>query len=76
MKPLIAYKSLLRCGGLLLIALAIFHLTKPNHDLPAKAAIAEKQATECQAYAGPDDESYIKHLAEQLFPVLKSLNLM
>jgi hypothetical protein len=41
-----------------------------------KAAIVEKQATECQAYAGPDDESYIKHLAEQLFPVLKSLNLM
>ena len=76
MKLLTAYKSLLRCGGLLLIALATFHLVKPNRDLIAKAVIAEKHATECQSGAGPGNKSYIKYLAGQLFPVLKRLNLM
>jgi hypothetical protein len=76
MKPLTAYKGLLRCGGLLLIALVAFHLAKPNRDLPAKAVIAEKHVAVRQPDAGPGNETYIKYLAGQLFPVLKSLNLM
>jgi hypothetical protein len=74
MKTFTLYKSLLLAGGLLLICLTGLHLGKPNR--PDIATAIEKHAGINSCDMDPAGGSYLKDIAEKLFPVLKSLNLM
>jgi hypothetical protein len=76
MKPITGYKSLLLGSGLLLISLIGLRLSQTDRtDIP-HARKAEKNVPATKCVIDPTGASYIKDIAEKLFPVLKSLNLM
>jgi len=76
MKTLTAYKSLLLAGGLLLICLAGLTYKKSDGNTILNAARAEKHSVITTCAMDTSGGSYLKQIAEKLFPVLKSLNIM
>ena len=76
MKTLTGYKSLLLGSGLLLISLIGLRLSQPDRIDILRAQKAEKKATTIKCGIDSNSSSYIKDVAEKLFPVLKSLNIM
>ena len=76
MKPITGYKSLLLGSGLLLISLIGLRLSQTGCRDILRAQKVEKNVTNTKCGIESNTTSYIKDIAEKLFPVLKSLNVM
>ena len=76
MTTLKGYKSLLLGSGLLLISLIGLRLSQTDRTDMLHGSRAEKKAAATKCGIRPNGTLYIKDIAERLFPVLKSLNIM
>jgi hypothetical protein len=76
MKPLTGLKSLLLAGGLFFIFLTGLYLAMPKGSANFNVRQTDNRAKPASCGTALTDAAYTKDIAEKLFPVLKSLNLM